>query len=816
MLKASDMKRHGLSVGCGLIITAALSVVAVAQEVPDLRTFPKYQTPVPYEGIRNWHVTQNLGPTGARGWFLGRRGDTSESREILVKSVEPGSPAEGVLEPFDLIIGVPTKPIKPSPQWTVKEFESDARLLFADAITYAETHRAKGELTLIRLRNGVKETVTIKLPVMGSYSDTAPFDCPKTDKIVDNAAAFLAANMPADGYFNLPGALNALLLYATEDDRYLDHVRRTACRMSLNHEINDAGHETWRWGYMNMFLCEYYLATGDKRVLPTIKQFSDVLAAGQCNPGTWGHRAVPDFIPPGYGSLNQSGLVCFLSLVLSEQIGVPYDFEALRRSIEFYGSFAGKGAIPYGDHPPGPGATGNGKNGIGAVAFGQLGAGPVEQWFARLCASTNLREFEGGHTGNFFNQTWSPLGASLAGRENYIRFWSRFNSYRDMARRADGSFVTQPWPHTREGDLGTGNYVRKGPMWTTGGYALSYLADTKRLAILGRRDSVFAANPPTELNSALELYHQKQFAQCIDAADRYVSGHNTRLSRLAKQLRTAAQRNINSLNLTLADMDKTLALGNMLKLKAQVQAIESIIDLDDPRVAPFVMAVNDLATDEVLAAGRTYDRATKRPGWAGPLGCQVYAVSGQVNNRWRGRLESLAKSGPPAYRALATDFLKTHPKIELVPTLSLLDGAARSDRQAEASWRILPQGSNPEADWFKPKLDDSRWQAVDEPGKVRAGKGTFYLRRTFDGVDPQTIAQLGASYSHIGQTVVYINGTKVLDAKAAGWPSQITMMLKPITRELLKKQGNVIAVAVTPNKDVASYMFDLVATFKAD
>jgi hypothetical protein len=445
-----------------LIVTAMVCLGAInlapAQDVPDLSAMDKYQTPVPYAGIRNWHVTQNLGPTGARGWVYGHRGHTRDSREILIKSVEPGSPADGVLEPYDIIVGAATPPATPATQWTtapaIKPFDSDARLSMARAITWAETKQAKGELKLLVQRDDKTSAVVIKLPVMGKYAKAAPLDCAKSARIVKHAAAFLADQMPADGYFGLQGGLNAMLLYATEDDRYLDHVRRSAMRIGVNHKVNDAGHETWRWGYHNLFLAEYYLATGDKRVLPTMAEYCKVMAEGQCNPGTWGHRAVPDFIPPGYGSMNQSGLVCFLSMVLGRQAGIDVDKAALSNSIKFYGSYAGVGGIPYGDHSPANDSTCNGKNGSAAMAFYQLHANPAAQWFARMCGSANLGSFEGGHTGNFFNQTWSPLGASLAGKANYQRFWSRFHSYRDLARRADGSFVTQPLPHTREGDSG--------------------------------------------------------------------------------------------------------------------------------------------------------------------------------------------------------------------------------------------------------------------------------------------------------------------------------------------------------------------------
>ena len=52
----------------------------------------------------------NLGPTGARGWMYGWEGHTDEARQILVTEVAGRSPADGVLQAGDVILGVGGKP----------------------------------------------------------------------------------------------------------------------------------------------------------------------------------------------------------------------------------------------------------------------------------------------------------------------------------------------------------------------------------------------------------------------------------------------------------------------------------------------------------------------------------------------------------------------------------------------------------------------------------------------------------------------------------------------------------------------------------
>lgn len=797
-------------------LTAIITIpVADANPVSDevLKGLGKYQTPLPNAGIRNWHVTQNLGPTGARGWFSGYGGDTHESRRILVKSVEPGSPADGVLLPYDIILGAAVPPDTPSTEWhtapEVKPFASDSRLALARAITWAETKEAQGKLALLCERDGTIRTLIVQLPVLGAYSPTAPYDCPKTKRVVANAAAFVAAHIPANGDTNLSGALNALLLYATGDDRYLDLVRRTACKMSINHTITDAGHEIWRWGYMNTFLCEYYLATGDKRVLPTIAAFCDVIAKGQCNPGTWGHRGVPDFIPPGYGSMNQSGLVAFLSLILADQCGVPVNREALSRSISFYGSYAGIGGVPYGDHPPTKDATSNGKNGSAAVVFYQLGADPAAQWFARLCCSADLNAFEGGHTGNFFNQIWSPLGASLAGPENYEAFWKRFNSYRDLARRWDGSFITQPFSDVREGDLSSANYVKFGPCWSTGGFALSYLAGNHRLAILGRRDSVFAANASKALRPALTLYDQKNFGACITAASQLLENSDERVRKLAEQLQTAARRNINSLELTLTDMKATLERGDVYKLKYQLQAIESIIAPTDTRLSAFKTAVEDPANAEALDEGKRYHNAIAGMDQIGPKGFKVYGVDSR-KRRW---LANLAANGKSVYRQLAAVFLDKLPSLPPEPDKALTPEPAKTAKNG-SFWKLLPGKTKPPQLWNSLDFDDSTWQKVNLPSKQISGGHLRYLRCAFTGVVPNDVDALFLSAKVNWRMKAYLNGTLIMDLKKRGPQPEINVILKDITRELLQPGINCLAIELYPFKNPEQFTVTIKAHSK--
>ena len=77
-------------------------------------------------GNRDRSHDWTLGPTGARGWIYAWK-HTADARQILITKVAKGSPAEGVLEVDDVILGVEGKP-----------FDDDARIQFARAVMRAE------------------------------------------------------------------------------------------------------------------------------------------------------------------------------------------------------------------------------------------------------------------------------------------------------------------------------------------------------------------------------------------------------------------------------------------------------------------------------------------------------------------------------------------------------------------------------------------------------------------------------------------------------------------------------------------------------
>ncbi|KPK50953.1 MAG: hypothetical protein AMK72_00930 [Planctomycetes bacterium SM23_25] len=443
-------------------------------------------------------LTYNLGATGLRGWLYTKAATffdscqgrtTTASRQILVTHVGKGSPADGVMAVNDVVLGAGGKP-----------FTDDARQSIARAIQEAEKAANGGILKLTRWRAGRTDEVQLKLRVMGAYSDTAPYNCPKSRRIFDDACKVLAAEPLKE---DLWGAVNGLALMATGNPGYLPRVRELARKMgpkTLQLELK-GGMVVWGWGYRNLFLCEYYLLTGDKEVLHAIRQYTVFLAMGQSMYGTFGHGISsrrPDgrlhgSIPP-YGPVNAAGLVANLAIVLGSKCGVKHREvgPAIERASRFFGYFVDKGAIPYGEHEPWPYHENNGKNAMAALLFALQGNRAREARYFAKSVTASYRNREYGHTGQGFSYLWGALGANAGGPTAVAAFFKEASWHFDLVRRCDGSFTYDGGEQYGAGKTDDDTYYGRSGYYglsPTATYVLTYSLPLKKLYITGKHAS---------------------------------------------------------------------------------------------------------------------------------------------------------------------------------------------------------------------------------------------------------------------------------------------------------------------------------------
>jgi hypothetical protein len=425
------------------------------------------------DGSHDW----TLGPTGARGWIYAWK-HTADARQILVTEVAKGSPADGVLQPDDVILGAGGK-----------TFDGDARIQFASALMDAEQAASQGILKLIRWRAGKTENVEIQLPVMGTYSPTAPYDCEKSAKILDLGCKAIARRGLAK--VSIDNSINALALLASGREEYRPMLADYA---KLAAELRMESMATWHYGYALMFLAEYALATGGPAVMPGLTRMALEAARGQSGVGTWGHKfARPDGNLHGYGAMNSPGLPLAVGMVLAREAGVkdPDLDKAIARAATFLRWYVNKGAPPYGDHAPWPGHEDNGKSSNAAVLFDLLGDREAAEFFAKMGLAA-YDERERGHTGNFFNILWAMPGVSRCGPHASGAYWQEQAWYYDLARGWDGSFRYQGSP---VGEEEHGKYTH----WdNTGTYLLAYALPLKHLRLTGKGPNTVAPLSPQQ------------------------------------------------------------------------------------------------------------------------------------------------------------------------------------------------------------------------------------------------------------------------------------------------------------------------------
>ncbi len=457
-----------------LAIIAALvaPIPATAASPGDKLTMPDFTKgeAIPANAKHDW----NLGATGARGWMFCDKMVTSDARQIAITKVESGSPADGVLVVGDVVLGVGGKP-----------FSYDPRTEFGKALSAAESDAGGGKLTLTRWRAGKAEEVVLKLAVLGNYSATAPFACPKSKRVFEQGCKLLAAKMAAPGYGKnldpIPRSLNALALLASGDAAYLPLVKKEAQWAA---DFSAGSMQTWYYGYVMMLLSEYVIATGDQSVMPGLKRLALEAANGQSAVGSWGHRfAIPDGRLSGYGMMNSPGVPLTTALVLARTAGVKdaaVDL-AIERSARLLRFYIGKGAIPYGDHAPWTQThEDNGKCGMVSVLFSLLGEARGAEFFSRMCIASHGAERDTGHTGNFFNLLWAMPGIAQSGPQATGAWMQEFGGwYFDLARRWDGGFAHQGPP-----EPANDSYAG----WDcTGAYLLAHAMPLKKIYLTGKR-----------------------------------------------------------------------------------------------------------------------------------------------------------------------------------------------------------------------------------------------------------------------------------------------------------------------------------------
>ena len=714
------------------------------------------------------HVTDkgrhvNLGPTGAKGWVDGEK--------IRVLRVAKGSPADGVLRAGDVIVGAGGVRFTP---------DEDPRRTLGKAIGESETQPKRGVLALTLAHGKRTRTVTLRLRVMGSYSATWPFQCGKSERVLDDACRWLAGrqypNGFVDGEFGMSVAWGGLLFLASGEAKYLDNARRAAYWLAdQKFATAKIGLNNWPRSYIGIFLAEYYLATGDATVLPEVKALALAICEGQMKCGSWGHNSPWD----GYGAVNQVGLTCWLALVLTQECGFRVDEGVMRRARVFFKKYAGKGWIPYGDHKPWLGNNGNGKDAIAAVIFDLLGEAEVARQYSRSVAAAQAYREE-GHTGSFFSIMWGPPAALLAGTQRFRKFMDYQKWYYDLCRAWDGGVVSLPNKENLSGRT-PGSYTYCGPESTTGGLALVYAMPRKKLRIFGAPRGVFGRQkkPAGDLAEARTLFVAKKWPALKACLARCAKkkGASERDKQLLAQLRAALERQTASVSLTAAVIERDIRVGDVYRASVLLKGLDRLLGKDHVKLPAIRESLKK--NEQWVVEGEKYYQAwakLREFSWQywHYYGRRAWAILGDTAplpaERWDA-LIATSEEKPQTWKV----FQWGDVNIKNPPPLK------------DATWDKL-QG------WNRPGFDDAKWPATAGPTTWQ--KRHILLRKTFTVANPAAYARLRLNLSapRDAAAEVYLNGKQIAEIVRGPGRRAMRIDLSDAAAALPRKGENLLAV----------------------
>ncbi len=446
----------------GLALTGAS--VAVGQ---GYYTQPTIFQPSPKEGDNKpWNI-QNFGPVGI-GINL-----TSPGFQMVISNVEKGSPAEqtGKLKKGQIIESINGVVLK----------DRDPREIIGDILTNAQAKDGKIDLMIRDVGS-----VMVQIPVLGSYSETWPLNCPKSDRIVRDLADLLAKD-------ETPKSGSVMFLLSTGEEKDLDVVKKWM------KDIKTVGALNWDKGYNGIGVCEYYLRTGDQSVLPIIKQATEELKAVMYNGGWSGRGSAAQFTySVGSGQNHASGIHCLTFILMAQLCGVDVDKRMLNETLTQFYRFSGHGNVAYGDCLPEGGYRDNGKTGGLAVAMAAaalLSPEGENSVYARARDNCAMKSFYAtnwfhvAHTGGGIGEIWHHMAMSLMHEKRPVQYRSYLDTRRwvmDLSVRFNGGIgiagVTDRYDKSATEDARA---------WGTY-FAMTYTAPRKTLQIFGAPRSPFA------------------------------------------------------------------------------------------------------------------------------------------------------------------------------------------------------------------------------------------------------------------------------------------------------------------------------------
>jgi len=505
------MKNSPLIVAfAGVLLLAGIALPAAGQvHYTDDRPWSQKANDGPDKDVPGWFY--NLGITGVRAELV-----ADDPKTLVVRYVFPKTPASGKIKTGDRIVGVHGKGFKDAHKngYGMKVFGADGPISeLAEALEACLTKEAGGKLPLLVKRGG--EIIEVELSLgtkLGSYSETFPKDCPKSERIYQFLCAYLVDQQHDNGSFGNPvhNTFSSLALLASGERKYLANVKR--CLEAMLRSVPDSGIPRKaglaNWNYMGaaIVLSEYYLITKDKWALSGMEKLKAVIEAGQyldmsqINPkvkethpdaypkgplashGGWGHN--PGF--EGYGPISMITGQGALAYALMSRCGIEIERDRLDAAYNFLSrATAANGYVWYGDQKGGgPDAWADmGRTGASGIAFA-LSPYKDKKYAEQALLHSQVigkhpESFPDTHGSPVMGMGYAALAANL-NPKHFRRLMDKNRWWFTMAQCGDdGTFYYQP----NRDNAGYGGDARKTASCVV---AFIYAIPKRSLVITGR------------------------------------------------------------------------------------------------------------------------------------------------------------------------------------------------------------------------------------------------------------------------------------------------------------------------------------------
>jgi alpha-galactosidase len=442
------------------------------------------QAQVDYDKDRPWDQRAESGPDAqVPGWFynLGITGlraklVADEPKALLIMYVFPKSPADGHVQVGDLVVGAGGRMFKEKHRngYGEKVFGADGPISeFAQVLEECQSADRKGKLPLT-LRRG-KEIVEVELEVgqkYGTYAPTFPDKCMKSHLILAELLQYLVDHQQKNGSFGDPvsDTFAPLALLASGEAKYLPAVERNVKFHFGVTKAKDLSLINWSYMSAAIVLSEYYLATGEKWVLPELQKVHDRIAKSQYldmsqidpkakkshpdsfpkgpkdSHGGWGHN--PGF--EGYGPIAMLTGQGALAYSLMHRCGITIDRKNHDAAYDFLKRGTGEnGYVWYGDQKGGGPNNWADMGRTGAAAIANF-LSPYDGNAYRERALSHARvigahpqSFPDTHGSPMMGMAYTALGASIDA-DSFRKLMDENRWWFTMAHCTDGSFYYQP------------------------------------------------------------------------------------------------------------------------------------------------------------------------------------------------------------------------------------------------------------------------------------------------------------------------------------------------------------------------------------